>query len=353
MKTVTKTLLALSVASVSVNALAAQTLEQQLHDLKTYSYSTAGAEERLITQNRLANADTATLAESNRRATVGNAETSHNNNQWLGQVQQQADSNHRAAVGNAETSHNNNQWLGQVQQQADSNHRAAVGNAETSHNSNQWLGRVQKQQESQRQQLTENAGHTLENRANLERQGVQVTANTQTTHNNSQGVAENAHRALENRAMVERDEAVLAQHQHTLDTHTQALSNQQKQVATVSNQAAHAENLAERNRALVEQNSEKVAQNSADLKDLRKDFEQMAKNVDGAYAESAAFAGLVDPYGVGHFTVTTAVGYHGDAQAVAVGVGERFTEHFTAKLGGAYDTATESMSAYAGVGYEF
>ncbi|MFA0083390.1 YadA C-terminal domain-containing protein, partial [Vibrio breoganii] len=218
---------------------------------------------------------------------------------------------------------------------------------------NQWLGRVQRQQDAQRQQLTENAGHALENKANLERQDVQVKANARAANANSQGVTENANHSLENRAMVERNEATLAEHKHTLDAHTQTLRNQQKQVANASDHAIHAEAMAQQNRAMVEQNSEKVAQNSADLQDLREDFEQMAKNVDGAYAESAAFAGLVDPYGVGKFAVTAAVGYHGDAQAVAVGVGERFTENFTAKLGGAYDTATESMSAYAGVGYEF
>ncbi|MEZ9950491.1 hypothetical protein, partial [Vibrio breoganii] len=61
MKNLTKTLLALSVTAVSVNALAAQTLEQQV--------------------------------EINHRTAVAAGETSHNNNQWLGQVEKQADAN--------------------------------------------------------------------------------------------------------------------------------------------------------------------------------------------------------------------------------------------------------------------
>lgn len=101
------------------------------------------------------------------------------------------------------------------------------------------------------------------------------------------------------------------------------------------------------------QNSEAIARNQRDIQSLRADFEEMAKKVDGAYAESAAFAGLVSPYGVGKLSVTAALGYHGQAQAIAIGVGERFSENLTAKLGGAYDTATQSSTAYVGVGYEF
>lgn len=82
-------------------------------------------------------------------------------------------------------------------------------------------------------------------------------------------------------------------------------------------------------------------------------MEKMSRNIDGAYAEAATFAGLVNPYSLGKLSISAGVGYHGDAEAIAIGIGKRFNEKFTTKLGGAYDTAIESMSAYAGVGFEF
>ncbi|NOH78700.1 hypothetical protein F0231_02985 [Vibrio sp. RE86] len=98
---------------------------------------------------------------------------------------------------------------------------------------------------------------------------------------------------------------------------------------------------------------QQILQNHNEIQGLKQDMIQMAKEVDGAYAESAAFAGLVEPYGVGKLSITAALGYHGDAQAVAFGVSERFSGQLTAKLGGAYDTATKTESAFVGVGYEF
>ncbi|WP_061040317.1 YadA C-terminal domain-containing protein [Vibrio coralliirubri] len=97
----------------------------------------------------------------------------------------------------------------------------------------------------------------------------------------------------------------------------------------------------------------KTNKNEQDIKDLRSDFERQAKELDGVAATAGAFAGLVDPYGVGKTNATVGLGYHGDAQAIAVGVGRRWNEQFTTKLGGAYDTGSESATLYAGAAYEW
>ncbi|MEZ8120818.1 YadA C-terminal domain-containing protein, partial [Vibrio splendidus] len=97
----------------------------------------------------------------------------------------------------------------------------------------------------------------------------------------------------------------------------------------------------------------KTNKNENDIKDLRSDFERQAKELDGVAAIAGAFAGLVDPYGVGKTNATVGLGYHGDAQAIAVGVGRRWNEQFTTKLGGAYDTGSESATLYAGAAYEW
>lgn len=100
-------------------------------------------------------------------------------------------------------------------------------------------------------------------------------------------------------------------------------------------------------------NAKNIASNKAAISGLQQDFTNMKGYINGAYAESAAFAGLVNPYGVGKFAISASIGHHEDQEAVAIGIGERFNENVTAKLGGAYDTASESVSVYAGIGFEF
>ncbi|MGR6841410.1 YadA C-terminal domain-containing protein [Aliivibrio wodanis] len=156
--------------------------------------------------------------------------------------------------------------------------------------------------------------------------------NSQLIVSNTQGVKANTQHVSENKEAIHLQQSIALKDEQLMSANSHAIKQEQRDITT---------------------NSDAIARNQTEIKGLRKDMENMAKNIDGAYAESAAFAGLVDPYGVGNIAVTAALGYHGDAEAVAVGIGERFNENLTAKLGGAYDTATDSMSAYAGIGYEF
>ena len=60
------------------------------------------------------------------------------------------------------------------------------------------------------------------------------------------------------------------------------------------------------------------------IKENRKELKESA-------AQSAALAGLFQPYSVGKFNATAAVGGYRDEQAIAVGVGYRFTENVAGK----------------------
>ncbi|MEF1173311.1 YadA C-terminal domain-containing protein, partial [Vibrio sinaloensis] len=159
-----------------------------------------------------------------------------------------------------------------------------------------------------------------------------IANNTQQVKTNAQNIAATGQIASANSQAISQQQSVMRNEDQQIAQNHRAIEQEQRDVAT---------------------NSAAIAKNRNDIYELRQDMENMAKNIDGAYAESAAFAGLVDPYGVGNIAVTAALGYHGDAEAIAVGIGDRFNEHLTGKLGGAYDTATESMSAYVGIGYEF
>ncbi|EIL3248636.1 YadA-like family protein, partial [Escherichia coli] len=80
------------------------------------------------------------------------------------------------------------------------------------------------------------------------------------------------------------------------------------------------------------------------IKENRKELRESA-------AQSAALAGLFQPYSVGKFNATAAVGGYRDEQAIAVGVGYRFTENVAGKV--AVAAGGSSASWNAGVNFEF
>ncbi|AGH73858.1 YadA-like family protein [Edwardsiella piscicida] len=68
-------------------------------------------------------------------------------------------------------------------------------------------------------------------------------------------------------------------------------------------------------------------------------------------AKDAALAGLFQPYSIGKFNASAALGGYKDQQAVAVGVGYRFTHQLAAKAGAAFND--NSLEYNVGVNYEF
>lgn len=100
-------------------------------------------------------------------------------------------------------------------------------------------------------------------------------------------------------------------------------------------------------------NEQQIAANTQEIKGLRQDLERMADDINGSYADAAALNGLTEPYNIGSVMISVGVGHHGNADALAFGMGQRFNEHVTAKAGAAMNSSTSTMTTYAGVGYEF
>ncbi|MFS8239335.1 YadA-like family protein, partial [Escherichia coli] len=134
-------------------------------------------------------------------------------------------------------------------------------------------------------------------------------------------------------------------------------------------QAEHLSDVLVKNRA---QTDAAIASNTAAIRnnshrlDLTEDWQKMAtermnnmqeqikenrKELRESAAQSAALAGLFQPYSVGKFNATAAVGGYRDEQAIAVGVGYRFTENVAGKV--AVAAGGSSASWNAGVNFEF
>ncbi|HHO0955122.1 TPA: YadA-like family protein, partial [Escherichia coli] len=68
------------------------------------------------------------------------------------------------------------------------------------------------------------------------------------------------------------------------------------------------------------------------MNNMQEQIKENRKELRESAAQSAALAGLFQPYSVGKFNATAAVGGYRDEQAIAVGVGYRFTENVAGKV---------------------
>ncbi|WP_225380566.1 YadA C-terminal domain-containing protein [Escherichia coli] len=107
----------------------------------------------------------------------------------------------------------------------------------------------------------------------------------------------------------------------------------------------------EKNSKAIAANTRTLQQHSARLDSQQRQINENHKEMKRAAAQSAALTGLFQPYSVGKFNATAAVGGYSDQQALAVGVGYRFNEQTAAKAGVAFSDSDASWNV--GVNFEF
>lgn len=96
------------------------------------------------------------------------------------------------------------------------------------------------------------------------------------------------------------------------------------------------------------------SQAGAGMNQLKGDVVRLDKNLKQGMAAQSALNGLFQPYGVGKFSATAAVGGYGTETAVAVGTGYRFNENLAGKGGIAFPVGNASQATYnLGVNYEW
>ena len=108
------------------------------------------------------------------------------------------------------------------------------------------------------------------------------------------------------------------------------------------------------NTANISKNAAAITQNSSRIDALDRDIANFRKETRQGMATQAALTGLFQPYHVGKFSVTAALGGFKSDTAIAVGTGYRFNENFAVKTGLAVSTSSSDAAAYnVGVNYEW
>ncbi|WGE31052.1 YadA C-terminal domain-containing protein (plasmid) [Edwardsiella tarda] len=85
--------------------------------------------------------------------------------------------------------------------------------------------------------------------------------------------------------------------------------------------------------------------------DMQSQINQNKKEIGQVAAKSAALSGLFQPYNVGRFNTTVALGGYKSETAMAVGVGYRFNDQTAAKAGLAF--GSNSVAYNVGLDYEW
>lgn len=97
-----------------------------------------------------------------------------------------------------------------------------------------------------------------------------------------------------------------------------------------------------------------ITEHGTRLDGLDKTMSDLRKETRQGLAAQAALSGLFQPYSVGKFNVTAALGGFKSDTAVAVGAGYRFNENFAAKAGLAVGTSSRGSASYnVGLNYEW
>ena len=112
------------------------------------------------------------------------------------------------------------------------------------------------------------------------------------------------------------------------------------------------------NKANIEANKNAIAANYAEMKNnfaaVNSRIDKLDDKMKKGFAAQAALNGLFQPYSVGKFNVTAAIGGYDSEQAMALGTGYRFNENFALKAGIASDLSGFDHVTYnIGANFEF
>lgn len=178
---------------------------------------------------------------------------------------------------------------------------------------------------------------------------------------------------------IESNTGLIADNAQKLDQHKQETNkrfeNMSGLVQDVNNKATVAEMKADSNTNKINQNKQDIADNTnkinqnkqaiaANTETIKQHYAEMKNNfaavnsrIDNldeemkkGFASQAALNGLFQPYNVGKFNLSVAIGGYESEQAMALGTGYRFNENFAMKAGiasdlGGFDSVTYNIGA--------
>ncbi|WP_018356225.1 YadA C-terminal domain-containing protein [Rodentibacter pneumotropicus] len=157
----------------------------------------------------------------------------------------------------------------------------------------------------------------------------------------------------QNKSDIATNKASIAQNKSDIATNKAGIAQNKSDIAT--NKAGVAQNKSDiaTNKAGMAQYRSSIAKNIARISNLEGRVDRLEKSVKRSFAAQSALIGLFQPYNVGKFNLSAAVGGYNSETAFAIGSGYRFNQNVAAKAGIAMAPSSSSVSYNAGINFEW
>ena len=168
---------------------------------------------------------------------------------------------------------------------------------------------------------------------------------------NKANIQTNANNIATNKANIQTNANDIATNKANIQTNANNIATNKANIQTNANNIATNANSIAANRTLIEQYK---ASSDAQFKAVNSRIDSLDDKMKKGFASQAALNGLFQPYNVGKFNVSAAIGGYDSEQAMALGTGYRFNDNFAIKAGVASDLSGFDHVTYnIGANFEF
>ena len=163
-------------------------------------------------------------------------------------------------------------------------------------------------------------------------QDSSIEANKQSIEKNTAGIAAN-------KQSIEKNTADIAANKEAIKFNHETNIRQDQDIQS--------------NKVAISNNRQAIQNVAHQVDALKSRVDDLSDETYKGLAAQAALSGLFQPYSVGKFNVTAALGGYKSEQAVAIGSGYRFNENVAVKAAVASDVGFDAVSYNVGVNFEW
>ena len=194
-------------------------------------------------------------------------------------------------------------------------------------------------------------GNIDTNKANIAANKEQIDLLTRVDNAQNQQIADIQHKNNTQDNLIKGNTEAIKANANDIATNKTNIQTNANNIATnKANIQTNANNIAA-NRTLIEQYK---ASSDAQFKAVNSRIDSLDDKMKKGFASQAALNGLFQPYNVGKFNVSAAIGGYDSEQAMALGTGYRFNDNFAIKAGVASNLSGFDHVTYnIGANFEF
>ena len=157
-----------------------------------------------------------------------------------------------------------------------------------------------------------------------------------------------------NKDAIAANKDAISANKDAIDLGNRVNNVQNQQIGQLQSQNVTQDKNIAANKDAIAANAETIAKNYTEMKNnftaVNQRIDDLDEEMKKGFASQAALAGLFQPYNVGKFNLSVALGGYESEQAMALGTGYRFNENFAMKAGiatdvGGFDHLTYNIGA--------